>query len=490
MRAHGLYDVDKKANGKAKIEGKALTKREPVTLKLWERHLSGKQGIGIVPINDEGLSFFGAIDIDKYDIEIKDVEARCAALGLPLLPTRTKSGGVHLYLFTVVSGLSAQLVRARLEEWAVALGFGGVEIFPKQNQLMNESDVGNWINMPYFNAAETNRYGIFKGEKLSIEQYITRAEALRVTEEQLQQLTIPETDGFEKGPPCLQALGRSGFGEGQRNKGMFACGVYLKKRYPDDWQAHFHAYNVKYMRPPLADSETKVLIKSLARKEYNYTCNQDPLKPLCNRRICHTRDYGVGKDENEDWGIVIDSEATRVETNPPYWILTINGTRVTVYSEHLLTQRKFQELCVEKIGHYPPPLPGEKWRAEVNRILSTAVSVEAPADSSPTGELQWLLQQFCTVYPQGETREEILTGKPFTEEGSVRFRAADFKKFLDAQHFRAFTGHKLYAELRAMGVEPKQVWIDKQNLLVWSVPVFQSTADTVIPPRVVDKGGM
>ncbi len=487
-RAHGVYDISDKRNGTKKVEGRARTARFPVTPELWVKHVEGKQGLGIVPIDDKAISYFGAIDVDRYDIDINDVEAQCATIGLPLLTTRTKSGGIHLYCFT--HGVPAQLLRSRMNEWCVALGFGGAEIFPKQNALLNEGDVGNWINMPYFGGDATDRYGVLNGERLSLAQYLDRGEGLRVTEAQLLQLVIEEGADFEQGPPCLQALGRRGFGEGQRNKGLFAIGVYLKKRFPEEWQSHFHTYNDKFMKPPLNADETKTLIKSLARKEYNYACSQDPIKSFCNRTLCRTRDFGIGKADAQDWGITIDSEVQRVETDPPYWLLTVNGTRMQFFSDDLMRQPRFQELCMQKIAYLPPTLPREKWVEEINKVLVNATPLEAPTDSSPTGELQWHLQQYCTVYPQAETREEVLVGKPFPEEGFVYFRAADFKRYLESQHFRVLSGHRLYAALRELGVSHQQLWISGQNVLVWKVAIETTTKDITVPTKQVEKGAM
>ena len=39
------------------------------------------------------------------------------------------------------------------------------------------------------------------------------------------------------GPPCLQdLLSQGALAEGGRNNGLFNIGVYLRKRYPEDWQ--------------------------------------------------------------------------------------------------------------------------------------------------------------------------------------------------------------------------------------------------------------
>jgi hypothetical protein len=233
-------------------------------------------------------------------------------------------------------------------------------------------------------------------------------------------------------------------------------------------------YNARFMKPPLGDSELKQLIKTLSRKDYGYTCEKPPCKQFCNKNLCRTREHGVGNGHGDDWGIVIDDDVLRIATTPPYWIITVNGTRITITSDDLMQQRLFQKMCMERIGHMPPPLPGDRWRAEVNRILQNAVEVEAPPDASPRGELEHHLRQFCTVYPQAETREELLVGKPYTDEGYTVFRAADFKKYLDSQHFRAFSGTKLYAELRHLGLTHKQMWVAGQNVVVWATPTTET----------------
>jgi hypothetical protein len=196
-RAYGIYEIpDGKKKGK--VQGKAETVRGEITPDLWDLHLRGRQGLGIVPVTDEGTCFFGAIDVDQYDLDMAKVEQQCALLGLPMLPTRTKSGGIHLYTFAA-EAVSADLMRSKLEEWSVALGYGGAEIFPKQSKLASVKDVGNWINMPYFGALEgdTERYGIFKGKKLTLDQFVARAEAIRVTEQLLEDLALPDNEDFE-----------------------------------------------------------------------------------------------------------------------------------------------------------------------------------------------------------------------------------------------------------------------------------------------------
>jgi hypothetical protein len=491
-RAHGTYRLFSRATGGKKITGDARTVREPVTDKLWEMHLQGVQGLGVIPITDEAICFFAAIDIDKYDLNLKDLEAQCARLGLPCIPTRTKSGGCHLYVFFPL-GVPASLARARLAEWAVALGYAGAEIFPKQNSLYSEEDVGNWINMPYFgvHGGTTDRYGIFKGEPLSLEEFVNRAEKLAVTKEQLEQLVLAPADSedFESGPPCLQSLARSGFSMGSRNSGLFAIGVYLRKRFPDEWQDRMRFYNAKFMKPALNDAEVKTIVKSLTRKKYNYNCDEPPCKNFCNRTLCQTREFGIGKGIDE-WGVVIDRKSIKVMTEPPFWLITVNEKRMKLFSEDMINQRRFQQICIERIGYLPPTIDASKWRGQVNEIMQNAIEAEAPHDASVVGELSFHLRQFCTVFPQAETKEEITVGKPYTEDGVTYFRAADFRKYLDLQHFRALTGTPLYAELRELGLEYRNMRFGDKVFTVWAVKAYDESAPEVPARSIKSEGDM
>ena len=58
------------------------------------------------------------------------------------------------------------------------MGFSGCEIFPKQDQILaDRGDVGNFINLPYFDSDKTVRYAVDeKGKDLSVEQFVKQAE--------------------------------------------------------------------------------------------------------------------------------------------------------------------------------------------------------------------------------------------------------------------------------------------------------------------------
>ena len=157
-RAHGVTLVGESNGDGNKIKGKSFVKREPVTDDLWQKHLDGKDSLGVIPINDDNKCKWGCIDIDSYaGFDHKKLINKIDKLNLPLLVFRSKSGGAHVFLFTTVF-VEAKQMRDKLLSISAVLGYGGSEVFPKQVELKSKDDTGNFLNLPYFNGNNTTRY--------------------------------------------------------------------------------------------------------------------------------------------------------------------------------------------------------------------------------------------------------------------------------------------------------------------------------------------
>jgi hypothetical protein len=243
-RAHGVYAPDGSTDVRCKAGGRAWTKPAPPTEKLWEQHLAGKNGLGVVPITDEGTVRWGAIDVDVYGekFDVFKLEEEVRELKLPLIVFRSKSGGAHVYLF-LAEHVKAEIVRKKLMEWAIVLGHPGVEVFPKQTQLGGPQDMGNWLNMPYYNEVETNRYAIKEGKQLSVEGFLEYAQEMQVSAAILKRIRIEKDEELADGPPCLQQLCKRGFPAGTRNNGLFNLAVYARLKHGDNWKDKVDEYN-------------------------------------------------------------------------------------------------------------------------------------------------------------------------------------------------------------------------------------------------------
>ena len=240
QEAYGTYRVEKtQSNGKN--TGKAGIVREPRTAVLWEGHLSGKgNSIGIIPINADNMCKWGCVDIDQYPLDHKLLLEKIRKLKLPLVVCRSKSGGAHCFLFCK-DWVDAKDMQKSLKSIAAALGYGESEVFPKQIKLhLDRGDVGNFLNLPYYNAKDGLRYGILDdGTSATLKEFYKLYETHVQTPEQIQKLQVTEsseTTPMRDGPPCLQHLVKEKISEGGRNNGLFNIGVYLRKAFPDSWE--------------------------------------------------------------------------------------------------------------------------------------------------------------------------------------------------------------------------------------------------------------
>lgn len=435
--AHGRYKVDGELTPAGKKKGTAHTLNEPVTVELWSAHLMGAVGLGVVPIMEDNGCRFGAIDVDEYDLDLSELNTKIKLRGLPLVLCRTKSGGAHLYLFLSES-TPALMVIDKLRLMAAALGHGKAEIFPKQAKLLvSRGDVGSWINMPYFGADRTDRYALgATGHRLTLESFITYAQARALTAAQLEAFSVEPTEALAGGPPCLQQLINDGFPEGTRNSGLFNLGIYAKKAHPDNWKHKLEEYNAAYMKPPLTASEVLGVIKALDKHDYNYTCKTQPIESACNADKCRRCKFGIGKG---DFGMPKFGSLTKLCTAPPIWFIDVEGGhRLEMTTEELQSPVHFQRKCMEVL-HVVPGIPKRQdWSDILSELFENINVVDVPAQATPRGQLLALVEEFLTSRVQAKTREELVLGKPLTQGDTTYFRMRDLLKFLDRQRFAMF----------------------------------------------------
>ena len=96
--AHGQTTVlDAQRNGKTKAN--SVTVRTPLTIDLVKEHLLGKKGIGAIPIREDNLCRFAALDIDDYNLDLVMLRKKVLRLELPLVMCRSKSGA-RIYTYS------------------------------------------------------------------------------------------------------------------------------------------------------------------------------------------------------------------------------------------------------------------------------------------------------------------------------------------------------------------------------------------------------
>jgi hypothetical protein len=490
-RVHGKYEIDKDLSSRqVKVAGKAVTVKAAVTTELFQKHLDGEQGLGIVPIRDDQKCVFGALDIDEYDLDLPGLNQQVIDLGLPLVVCRTKSGGAHCYLFS--EPIRADIVRKKLKEFAEALGYPKIEIFPKQKEI-RPNDVGNWINLPYFDAlsGEFDRFAYnAKSEPImDLLKFCEYGEHMQITLDELKVIKVEKRDlPFNDGPPCLQTLAMRGFPEGTRNTCLLNMGVYTRKKFGDDWKDELEVINHKLMDPPLKAAEVMTIQKSLERKDYHYTCEQSPLCDVCHKDACFGRKYGIG---GGDGGAEMETMFGSLRKSVSYnlfgeeiqdenviWVMDVDGIELQLTTGDLFSQDRFRTKCAERLRKLPLKVRPQRWDAMLKDKIENAELIEFPPETGTYGHIVSALKEFTTRYGEAETRDDILAGKVWRdEEGNMYFQHKDFWKFLikSGIYRPRDDGKQLHGILRQLGAQKKQLMIDRAknlNKLCWCVKDF------------------
>jgi len=453
---HGTYGAEERRPGspKSTIKKSARTLREPPSPGLWQQHLDGARPLGIVPIRSGGECYWGVVDVDKYDgLSHRDIRDRLEQLDVPAVVCRSKSGGAHVFLFLRDPVQATDLI-VKLREIAAVLGFGDSEIFPKQTEILEDrGDLGNWLNMPYFDAEKTSRYCVNEhGRAMSLSAFLDFAESRRVDRDRFEKILTKMTglgDDMAEAPPCLQHLCRNRIREGEKNNTMFALGVLAKKLSPEGWQRKMEEWNHLYMTPPpLTSEEMLTIFKSMQRRDYSYTCKKAPLLPHCDKITCSKRRYGVGQAAAPDLASI-----TILDTTPPlFFVRMTSGATVECETDDLLSSRSFQRAALTQLRVLLPMYKQEQWQQRVQECLEEAQVIEAPREASSAGALEELIQQFCTDKHAAQTKEEILLGRPWLDEDVQRhyFRLKDLIDHLERAKFREWTRQKLTQRIREL----------------------------------------
>lgn len=458
-----------------------------------ESHLAGTVGVGVVPIRDDGKCTWGAIDIDNHgsdeDLPIHEVDKIIEQEALPLVACRSKSGGIHAYVF-FRSAQSAARVRGLLADWAVKLGYPGSEVFPKQSKLTSSSSdgklsYGNWINLPYFGGDKTMRYAIVDGKKLEFEQFLDHAEHSRLSDAKVKALYISENP---EAPPCVQTLLAKGAPQGQRNEAMYNLAVYFRKLDPNTAEEKAKAINQFVFHTPLPKAELMRTVQSAMKPEYSYRCGQEVIKKHCDREACIKRKCGITVDE-ADKADKIDalptfSDLAKYMTEPVRWEMVVNGVRIfNIDTMQLLDWRAVRQLIADRLTMIVPMIKNSEWERILRPLMESARIVETPDDASVNGVIRDRLREFCSkadLISRGENNEDrktLLRGMPVVQvmdgERCVMFRGQDFVQYLKRTRSEELRGPNLWFAVQDMGVLHRKVRIGgtKDSCNVWYLPV-------------------
>jgi len=433
-------EFDKERN---KIKPPYVWAQESVTLFHYKQHLDGTISIGIQPCTKEGKASFGCIDVDAKnykDFNIPLLLSYIEKYKLPLVPCRSKSGGLHIYLF-LKEAIDAQTMRDSLASLLLPLELPRTtEIYPKQIELEPDENgnlSGNFINLPYQNEKETTRHALDKNNQpLSLEQFIKIAIESQLNPEGLNQLVTrceeevlkggdPE---FADGPCCLQRLSKTKIGDG-RDRFMFNYMVFAKKKYKDQWPDKVNEAN-KYFADPWPLKKINDKIKAWSKDTAGHTCTDEILEPKCVKHVCVKRKFGIKSDVNSIFPLI--SGLQKIMSTTPrlrFMVEKPDGKPVQceASSPGMFTTQKFLlDLIWLQADFYPDPLSPKQFRVFLNQVSKNCVTIHPAAGTDIKDQLYQHLYTYCVNSTQAKTKSDIRGGLCWTEGGFHYFIFSSF----------------------------------------------------------------
>ena len=436
---------------------------KPITDLDYQQHLDGTKSIGIQPCNDNGLARFGAIDIDPKiykNLDLKYYLDIIQEKELPLIPIKSKSGGLHLYVFTKQL-VKAKIIKDFLEEVLFLFKLPiNTEIFPKQTKLGDDTDGnklnGNFINLPYFGKKE--RVAIDpSGKEIPFAIFLNCIELNKQTAEQLKNISgniiqkelTGGAEEFKDGPPCLEILSKNKMTDG-RDRFLYNYMVFAKKKYSDDWKnkvlqagRNYFEFNATW-----TDDHIEKKIKNWEKETKGHTCSDELLAPVCVKSECVKRRFGIISDKKINWPLMNHLIKVDFKPDPEYYFTVENkkGESVPVHAKDvnkLKDQKELRGLIMAQADVFPPPIKAMEFYEMINALLDGVDTVQPAPGTTPMEILKKLLQEHING-PQATTFNSFQSGNVLKDNTYAWFVYDDFYNFLKENEWKKDSSRTSY----------------------------------------------
>lgn len=464
--AYGYYGdiTNAQATDRGKRVGRAATRRAPVTPELWTAHLAGETRLGIVPVLKNGKCGWFCIDVDFYQEKglHEDIAARIRECGLPLVQTKSKSGGAHLWCF-FSDPILASKARSIAENFRKKLSLPDehIDIFPAQDKA---DDIGNWVNLPYFGDA-CHCVGESGSEDLALEEFLEYAN------DRVQHHSDLEVRSKEKvrtsksdAPPCVDWMKENGLPEGYRNNGVTQFAIYALRSKGDTWKETVEQFNEEAPEVPLSKYELRTIFKSIQSKNYAYLC--DKIETLhCDKKECKLREYGIGKGKSSAGDIVIE-RLEKIDGEEPIYRVTIKGKRFQINLDQLFLYNAFKKAALGAINEFLPVIKQPEWEVFMNDYLQMMEIQEAGEDTQMRDRVVKVFQRFAENATAESLKVAVERGVPYFDGHNLLFRGDEFMQIVDRQ-LNKLPREKTWAYMRDWGCILVEETVEDKKMKFW-----------------------
>jgi|TARA_E500000318_G_scaffold109540_2_gene122741 hypothetical protein len=326
---------------RGKKQAHYATVHEPVTASVWKKHLSGEIRLGLKPeINGECK--WACIDVDPNNYkdysEKKYVEI-IKKYSLPLVPVKSKSGGLHIFIFFTELA-NVKKVVDKLSEINEQY-FLAQEIFP-----CNKA-----VNMPYHNMNASMEFAFdANNTPVMIGRFLELSKEKQIAPKDFYNFKVTEYEAeteWKHYPPCVQKLIQEGWSGNNRNNFLFNVLVLeMKKNVGLTLQALedlAQQRNLNIFSTPLSKNEVSQLTKSVHKGGYEFQCppKHPEYNPICNKELCKTRRLGIGDAVPEI--IEFFENINYIQDTKNIWYeFDYKGERISVTPEDMKDEKAFR----------------------------------------------------------------------------------------------------------------------------------------------------
>ncbi|RUM18552.1 hypothetical protein EFD56_13875 [Rhizobium phaseoli] len=463
---HGTYDQTRLRLVGSKMEMKDASGNGPRDLggpptpELWEQHLAGTRPLGISPLREDGMCRWGVVDIDVYGggLDHGALAGKIRRAELPLVLTRSKSGGAHLWLFAT-QWLAQTTMNAALVAMADRLGHAEAETYPPA------TGVGNWINMPAW--AGTERCGVKAGGlDMTVAEFIAVAEENRQPPQAIAALAASRKATADKEAASATTSARV-LRKLTERAAEIAGMIDGRKRALHDTAFLFG----KYVLKGRIDEATVVgrLVAAGVEARLEHHIAESHVRNGLEARL---RKRGQDDDDADDDGRFPEIEKIVIITghDEPMWRVTVaDYGDITLPSREVWKNDLFNLRCAERLRVGFKRLSVNAWADRLNVALRVAESEAAPRDESPEYVFRMALQDFCFDRHMADVLEEIVLGKPYHDDDNdkIWFRFGDLYARLcmhPGSPFRGWSRNRLGGMLRAIGQDGVDVFTTTKRI--------------------------
>jgi hypothetical protein len=485
---------DQKDSGKRNAEYKTVY--SAVTAELWQKHLNGEIIIGVKPeLNDKAK--WGCIDVDPSsykDFKSKKFVNIIQEYKLPLVPVKSKSGGLHIFLF-LKDWSTVKQIREVLDKWNSKF-FMSKEVFP-----CNKS-----VGMPYHKSERAVEYAYSdNNEALLVGGFIEEAFKKRSSIDDLLKFKTDDyepEEGYKEFPPCIQKLLNDKWTGDNRNNILFNAAVLEMKKSEGhiDKKALKEILlerNQQMFAEPLTEKEiVGTVLNSVFKNNYTYKCppKHGYMTPICNKDLCRLRKLGIGAQAPD----IIDefSEVEQIkDMKTTYYTFKYKEIPMTFASIDLIDEKSFRTRMMD-YGIFWMTLPKPKKGPPPFEMLMAALI----ANSKPSEKVKYedtladvrysVLKEFFEKYMVLDDFEKLKDGYIVREEENGQDYCYFKKNTLDG-FIKKLSGKIFSNSLEAitlLGCEKLDYYKGEKNIWKVALPDF-TKKEKRTEPTVQSKQG-